>query len=106
MTDIISDLSIRQKIGQLFFIGIPGPEIDASTRSLLDEVRPGGVCLFARNIREGRQTRDLLDDLRSTLPLRPLLSLDQEGGTVDRLRRLITPMAAAARIRTVEDAAE
>jgi beta-N-acetylhexosaminidase len=101
-----SGLSPRQKIGQLFFIGIPGTEVDRQTRSLLDEISPGGICLFARNIREAAQTRSLLDELRDTMFPRPLLSLDQEGGTVDRLRRLVTPMAPARRVRTAEEAGE
>ena len=90
-----ADLSLDQKIGQLFFIGIAGPTVDAQTSELLDEVKPGGVCLFARNIRETAQTRELLDELRQRSALTPFLSLDQEGGLVDRLRRLITPMPAA-----------
>jgi beta-N-acetylhexosaminidase len=90
-----SSLSIEQKIGQLFFIGIAGPAVDDQTRELLDEINPGGVCLFARNIREARQTRGLLDALREQSGSTPFLSLDQEGGLVDRLRRIITPMPAA-----------
>jgi beta-N-acetylhexosaminidase len=72
---------------------------------LLDEVQPGGICLFARNIKERKQTRDLVDELRTKLD-NPLLSIDQEGGLVDRLRRVLTPMPAADKIRTVDDAIE
>jgi beta-N-acetylhexosaminidase len=104
MNEQLQNLSLREKIGQLFFIGIAGPEIDGPTSELLDEVLPGGVCLFSRNIREATQTRDLLDGIRELLPVPPVLSLDQEGGTVDRLRRLVTPIAAASRIRTVAEA--
>jgi len=99
-------LTLKQKIGQLFFIGIPGPEIDDSTRGLLETIQPGGVCLFARNIREREQTRGLLDGLRDLLSVEPLLSVDQEGGLVDRLRRLVTPMPAANLIRSKTDADE
>lgn len=102
----MSSLTIEQKIGQLFFIGIPGPEIDDATRTLLDEIQPGGICLFARNIRERAQTRELVDSLRASLPAEPLLSIDQEGGLVDRLRRVLVPMPAAEKIRTVEQAVE
>src|SRR5688572_23428502 len=87
----MSSLTTQQKIGQLFFIGIPGPEIDERIHDLLDEIQPGGVCLFSRNVRERAQTRNLLDGLRETLD-DPFLSVDQEGGLVDRLRRLVTPM--------------
>jgi beta-N-acetylhexosaminidase len=97
-------LAVEQKIGQLFFIGIPGADIDEPTRALLDKIQPGGVCLFSRNIRERSQTRDLLDELREPLPVEPFLSVDQEGGLVDRLRRILTPMPPAEKIRTIEDA--
>lgn len=104
MIEQLNSLPLRQKVGQLFFTGIAGPEIDAETRDLLDEVSPGGICLFTRNIREAGQTRRLLDDLSGSLPVKPFLSLDQEGGLVDRLRRILTPMPATNKIKTVDDA--
>lgn len=91
----LTDLSIEKKIGQLFFIGVGGTTVNASADELLSEIEPGGVCLFARNIREVEQTRELLDALKSRSNVVPFLSLDQEGGLVDRLRRLIMPMPAA-----------
>ena len=105
MQEKILSLAPEKKIGQLFFIGLPGAEINAETRALLEEVSPGGVCLFARNIREALQTRKLLDELRETLPVPPILSLDQEGGLVDRLRRISTPMPSARVIRQHGDLA-
>ena len=98
--------TIDEKIGQLFFIGLPGASLDGATVELLETIRPGGVCLFARNIKEPEQTRGLLDGVRDLLTIEPLLSLDQEGGRVDRTRRLLTPMPAASQVRTVEDARE
>ena len=95
MTNSLSQLSIEEKVGQLFFIGIGGTTVDAITTTLLNEIAPGGICLFARNIREARQTRDLLDELQDRANCTHFLSLDQEGGLVDRLRRLITPMPSA-----------
>src|SRR5688500_3520199 len=100
MIEHLDSLSLSQKIGQLFFIGVSGPEIDAGTRSLLDEVSPGGVCLFARNIREAAQTRQLLDEIGALLPARAFFSVDQEGGLVDRLRRVMTPMPAAGKVKS------
>jgi beta-N-acetylhexosaminidase len=97
---------IEQKIGELFFIGIPGPVLDDPTRKLLERIQPGGICLFARNIREREQTRRLLDDLRKQLSPQTLFSVDQEGGLVDRLRRVMTPMPSADKLRSVTDATE
>ncbi|MBV9216059.1 MAG: hypothetical protein JO053_07780 [Acidobacteria bacterium] len=99
-------LSLRKKLGQLFFIGIDGARVDEQTRKLLDEISPGGVCLFTRNIREAAQTRELTDALRETSKTPLLLSVDQEGGLVDRLRRIMTPMPAANKVRSDGDATE
>jgi len=96
--------SIEQKIGQLFFIGIPGAEIDDVAQELIAEINPGGVCLFSRNIRTAIQTRELLDAIRIRSRVEPFLSLDQEGGLVDRLRRIVTPMPSAESLRSPEDA--
>lgn len=104
--ETILSLPLEKKIGQLFFIGIPGPNFDGLTGELVGEISPGGVCLFTRNIREATATRELLDSLRSAMAVEPLLSLDQEGGLVDRLRRIAEPMPAAASLRDSEDARE
>jgi beta-N-acetylhexosaminidase len=104
ISEQILSLPIEKKIGQLFFIGLPGADIDETSAKLLEEISPGGICLFARNIREAEQTRALLDDIRSRLKVLPFLSVDQEGGLVDRLKRLLTPMPAANLLRTKQDA--
>lgn len=98
--------SLEQKIGQLLFIGIPGPEVDEETRHLISAFRPGGYCLFARNIRSPEQVRQLLDQLRDETEISPFLSVDQEGGLVDRLRRIMAPMPSASKLRTAADARE
>jgi beta-N-acetylhexosaminidase len=100
MWEKFRSLSLEQKIGQLFFIGLPGLELDAETQDLLREVPAGGVCLFSRNIRAAGQTRRLLDELRQVLPVEPIISLDQEGGLVDRLRRVAVPMPPVNRLGT------
>lgn len=104
MIESLQNLTIEQKVGQLFFIGIGGTTIDDKTDQLLNRISSGGVCLFARNIREAKQTRELLDAIRHRSVITPFLSLDQEGGLVDRLRRIITPMPAASLFRDGETA--
>ena len=102
----LKSLTLEQKIGQLFFIGVPGDGIDAATTKLLADIQPGGVCLFTRNIRDPLQTRTLLDEIHDASRITPFLSLDQEGGLVDRLRRILTPIVAPNKIRTTSDAAK
>lgn len=97
-SDSLLPLSLEQQIGQFFFIGLPGTELDAEARALLQEVQPGGVIIFGRNVAGPQQLRDLLDGVRELLP-DALLGVDQEGGLVDRLRKIFTPMPSARTIR-------
>jgi len=105
MTDSLTFLSLEQQIGQIFFIGLPGMEMDAATRSLVEDVSPGGVIIFGRNVGAPEQLRTLLDDVRAISPVEPLFGIDQEGGLVDRLRRICTPMPSARTIRQHGDLA-
>lgn len=98
-SDSLLPLSLEQQIGQFFFIGLPGTELDAEARALIQEVQPGGVIIFGRNVAGPQQLRDLLDGVRELLPVAPLLGVDQEGGLVDRLRKIFTPMPSARTIR-------
>lgn len=102
MFEDFTNLPIEKKIGQLFFIGISNTVFDEETKNLLMEISPGGVCLFTRNIHEASQTRKLLDDIRKCLSIQPFISLDQEGGRVDRLRKIIAPMPAPNSFKTIE----
>src|SRR5919205_1777813 len=107
MTDFqtLQSLPLERQIGQLLYIGLPGPELDAEARALVEEVSPGGVIVFGRNVAAPTQLRGLLDGARAMLPVEPLLGIDQEGGLVDRLRKICTPMPAARVIRQHGDLA-
>src|SRR5215510_3882064 len=98
-------LPIEQQIGQFLFIGLPGTELDAEARALVEEIKPGGVIIFGRNVAGPEQLRSLLDSVRAVVPTPPLCGIDQEGGLVDRLRRIFTPMPAARTIRQHGDLA-
>ena len=84
-------LPIEQQVGQFFYIGLPGTELDAETRALIEEVQPGGIIIFGRNVASAQQLRELLDGVRELLPTNPLFGVDQEGGLVDRLGRYSRP---------------
>ncbi|HEU4796355.1 MAG TPA: glycoside hydrolase family 3 N-terminal domain-containing protein, partial [Pyrinomonadaceae bacterium] len=80
-------------------------ELDAQTRDLITQVQPGGIIIFGRNVAGPEQLRSLLDGVRELVPTPPLFGIDQEGGLVDRLRRIFTPMPAARTIRQHGDLA-
>lgn len=107
MTDFqtLQSLPLEQQIGQLLYIGLPGAQLDAQARALVEYVMPGGVIIFGRNVAAPEQLRGLLDGVRRLVPVEPLFGIDQEGGLVDRLRKIFTPMPAARVIRQHGDLA-
>jgi len=103
--DGIYSLPFEQQIGQFFSIGLPGTDFDEETRTLIEEIKPGGVIIFGRNVDSPDQLRALLDEARAISPIEPLFGIDQEGGLVDRLREIFTPMPSARAIRQHGDLA-
>jgi beta-N-acetylhexosaminidase len=83
--------TLRRQAGQLLILGYDGLEIDNSLRTTLTTLQPGGVILFARNIESPRQTWQLLRDSQATTRIPMFLCVDLEGGTVDRLKKVIAP---------------
>src|SRR6202165_1157653 len=93
--DNLYTLPLEQQIGQFFFIGLPRAELDEEARSLIEEIKPGGIILFGRNVKSAAQVRNLLDGARAMLPIAPLCGIDQEGGLVDRMRDIFPAMPSA-----------
>lgn len=85
---------LEDKIGQIFMIGMPGPDLDPVTEKLIRDHGVGGVILFSRNIETPLQLARLCKDLQElalktrSIPL--FLSIDQEGGRVARLKAPFT----------------
>ncbi len=75
-----------QNPGQLLLVGVPGAELDSESARLFRRIQPGGFILFGRNIKSPQQLRKLIDDLRDLSSVEPIITIDQEGGRVSRLK--------------------
>ena len=90
-------------VGQLIMTGVPGKELDAETARLFRRVQPGAYILFGRNLQSGTQLRKLIDDLRDLSDIEPIITIDQEGGRVSRLRRIGNEPPNAQQLRDKND---
>jgi beta-N-acetylhexosaminidase len=90
--------------GQLLLTGVPGPEMDAHSAALYRDIQPGGFILFGRNIKSAGQLRKLVDDLRGLSEREPIITIDQEGGRVSRLRLIGNEPPNAQQLRERGDA--
>lgn len=85
--ELLAGMTVEQKVGQLLVAGIDGLEPgDDGIRAVAD-YQVGGVILFGRNVESAEQLTALTNSLKGLngdyIPL--FLSVDQEGGRVDRM---------------------
>ena len=90
-------------LGQLILTGVPGKELDSKTVKLFRRIQPGGFILFGRNIKSPAQLRKLIDDLRGLSEIEPIITIDQEGGRVSRLRLIGNEPPNAQQLRDKDD---
>lgn len=97
--DILAGMSLEEKVGQLFMIGVQGTEMTPETQELLETIHPGGVILFGRNIQDADQLTKLIEGLQGVAAAdtgHPLfVSTDQEGGEIVRIKWLDDGVAEA-----------
>ncbi|HVO51342.1 MAG TPA: glycoside hydrolase family 3 N-terminal domain-containing protein [Thermoanaerobaculia bacterium] len=85
-----------------FVFGLGGPELSIAERAFFTAHPPLGFLLFKRNLQSPSQVVELLEALRGIAPAAgaagapPLLFVDQEGGTVDRIGPLLGAKFASA----------
>src|SRR6185369_15343196 len=84
--------------GEFIVMGIPGETLDPATRKIVERVQPAGFILFARNIKSPEQLRALTDDLRRTVKEQPIITIDQEGGRVSRLKEFMSEPPSARQL--------
>lgn len=66
--------------------GLLGTELTAAERDFFRSADPWGFILFARNVENPEQLRRLTGDLRDSVGRDAIVTIDQEGGRVQRMR--------------------
>src|ERR1051326_9119267 len=97
------DVMKHASAGQLLLVGVQGYELGVDEAKLLRRVKPGGFILFVRNIKTPAQLRKLTDDLRDLSIVEPIITIDQEGGRVSRLRLIGNEPPNAQQLRDKDD---
>ncbi len=97
-------MTLETQIGQMCFVGFEGLTAPDYLLEWLQSGRIGGVILFARNIESPQQVAALTDSLQTAAPYGAIISIDQEGGTVARLRAGFTEIPGAMALASAPDA--
>ncbi|CBW27258.1 putative sugar hydrolase [Halobacteriovorax marinus SJ] len=93
-----ADYSLDEKIGQMILVGFRGSEVDANHQIIEDihKYKIGSVILFdydvtlesrKRNIINRKQVKDLTKRIQRESEIPLLITVDQEGGLVQRLKQ-------------------
>ncbi len=88
VADLIGEMSLDEKIGQLFIIGFEGTVLDNALKELILQKHIGGVILFKRNIKDAEQLIALnnsIKEINSNNKTPLFVSVDEEGGRVSRM---------------------
>lgn len=85
----IKNLTIKEKVGQLFVVGFDATEINDHVIKIIKEYKIGNIILFTRNVKTAKQLFNLNQSLQKLamkeigIPL--FITIDQEGGMVTRI---------------------
>ncbi len=102
---MIDEMPLEQKVGQLFIFGFTGSKYSQSLKKQINELHPGAIIVFGRNIKTLNQVKSLnekaqKDSIKHTkVPL--LIAVDQEGGKVIRIKT--SPSLPSARTLALTD---
>jgi hypothetical protein len=91
------DAKLKEQIGQMLLIGFRGTEITKNSYIVktMNDLNIGGIILFdydvpsksfPRNITNPEQTKKLIIDLKKFSPNPLFITVDAEGGLVNRLK--------------------
>ena len=95
------DEGLLYALGQRLCVGFEGTRVPEQVRDLVRRYKIGSMILFARNIESYAQLRALTDEIRELVTREtgtpPLIMLDEECGTISRLKHIAfeTPCAMA-----------
>ena len=109
LNSILDNLSLHEKVAQIFMVGFNGVELRPSLARLLKDVPAGGVILYNQNMRQGpsqvrSMTTALFEYSLTTKPNIPLLiATDLEGGVVKRIERNFSHVPATRDLGSIKD---
>jgi beta-N-acetylhexosaminidase len=96
VVQIVSRMTLRDKIGQLLVVSFAGT---AAPTSMLRRLKPGGVIYFSSNLTTQSQVRRLsrrVHAISNRAGIPALIGTDQEGGTVTRLPGAVSQLPGGA----------
>ena len=85
---LMNNMSIEQKIAQMLIIYYTNDYLSEDLKTTLKETPPAGFIINQSNITTYYNTKKLITDMQTNSSIPLIISMDQEGGKVQRLQKL------------------
>lgn len=83
---LMNEMTIEEKIAQMLILYYINDHVDDNLNNILSTVKPGGFIVIGENITTFAKTKKFIDDLKKSSDIPMIISIDQEGGSVQRLK--------------------
>ncbi len=95
---IISKMTLDEELGQLFVAEYVGTDFNANNAAMIEQMHAGGIILYAFSMHDAKQTQALIAASQAHVKIPLLVTVDEEGGCVDRLAQIYGPHPGAPEI--------
>lgn len=85
LLETIEEMTLPEKIGQMIISGIDGQSLSDDELLMIRSGQVGGVIFLGHNVKGSEQFEKLIDGFPDNLDIPLFMSIDQEGGRVQRL---------------------
>ncbi len=83
--DTMESMTLPQKVGQMIISGVDGRSLSDDEALMIRSGQVGGVIFLGHNVKNSDQFTQLINDFPENLEIPLFMSIDQEGGRVQRL---------------------
>ena len=95
--------TIEESVGQLILGKVPAKALDDGNKDCLKRGIISGITIFSENVSSREQVIELTDAVRLFSRHPAIIAVDQEGGAVQRLDKIITPIPSMMALGKLND---
>ncbi|MEO9030270.1 MAG: glycoside hydrolase family 3 N-terminal domain-containing protein [Ktedonobacteraceae bacterium] len=100
---LLANMTLEQKLGQMMLVRFNGADYGPALNAMIAKYHVGSVIEYAGNIVSKSQLVGMNKQIQQNAELPMIISIDQEGGTVDRLLNLDGGQPSASTIGATGD---
>ena len=86
--EVMANMSLDEKIGQMFIVSYNSTSYNDGLSNIMSTVKPGGFMFLGYNITTYNDTLKFVKDLKGSSEIPLFITVDEEGGNVERLAYL------------------